>query len=111
MTDRKFSFTKASIEKLPTPPAGRREIYYDTRVPHLVLRVTDKGTKSFIVYRWVDGRALKRTIGRYPDVTIEQARVQAQQLNSQLALGEDPMDKKREEQEELSLGELLAWTT
>lgn len=107
MVESRFSFRKGEIDKLPVPAEGQRAIYYDTRVPHLALRVTDRGTKTFIVYRWVDGKALKRTIGRYPDFTIEQARVEAQQLNSQLAQGQDPMIKKREEKEELTLGQLF----
>ena len=107
MPEKRFSFTKSELDKLPIPKAGKRAIYYDLRVPHLAIRVTDRGTKTFIVYRRVDGKALKRTIGRYPDFSIEQARIEAQKVNSELAQGIDPLEKKREEQAVPTPGDLF----
>ncbi len=82
MTDRKINFKKATLDNLVVPSKGQRVIYYDSKVPHLGLRVSDSGTKTFIVYRWVDGRALKRTLGRYPQLSIEQARKLSENVNS-----------------------------
>ena len=103
----RMNFTKAVLDALPLPPKGKRSLYYDSKMPHLAVRVSDTGTKSFLVYRWVGGRALKRTLGRYPTMTIEQARRQAESCNAQLSNGTDPLDEKREQREEPSLQEVF----
>ncbi len=107
MTEKRFPFTISRIEQIPLPQPGKRSVYYDTRVSHLALRVTDTGTKTFLVYRWVDGKSLKRTIGQFPDLSIEQARTAAQKMNSSLAQGIDPLELKRVARKELTLGELF----
>lgn len=107
MARKKFNFTIRAIDQLELPDKGKREVYYDTKVPHLALRVSDKGTKTFMIYRWVDGRALKRTLGRFPQISIEQARKLAEQTNFQLTQGIDPLEEKREAREELTLSELF----
>lgn len=107
MTEKRFPFTKAKIEQLPVPQGSERFTFYDTRVSHLALRVTATGTKTFMVYRKKDGKVLKRTIGQFPDLSIEQARIAAQKINADLAQGVDPMDQKRLAKKELTLGELF----
>jgi integrase len=103
-----INFIKATLDSLPLPPKGKRSLYYDAKMPHLAIRVSDTGNKSFLVYRWVEGRALKRTLGRYPSMTIEQARRAAESCNAQLSCGVDPQDERRQKREELNLGELFA---
>ena len=43
----KLNFTKKALEKLPAAPNKTPVPYHDTQQPGLVLRVTDKGTKTF----------------------------------------------------------------
>jgi len=105
--EQRINFTKSNLDALPQPPKGKRSLYYDTKMPHLAVRVSDTGNKSFLVYRWVEGRALKRTLGRYPTITIEQARRQAESYNVQLSNGTDPLDEKREQREEPTLQEVF----
>lgn len=105
--EQQLNFTKAGLDSLPLPEKGKRALYYDTKMPHLAVRVSDTGNKSFLVYRWVEGRALKRTLGRYPTMTIEQARRQAESYNAQLSNGTDPLDEKREQREEPTLQEVF----
>ena len=33
--------------------------------------VTDTGTESFIVYRWIDGKPERITLGEYPDLPVD----------------------------------------
>jgi len=58
-------------------------MYYDSESP-LALRVTDTGTKTFLLYVSHRGRPLKRKIGNFPQMTIEVARDLARQLLSEL---------------------------
>jgi hypothetical protein len=107
MRHREFPFIKATLENLPAAPAGKRDLYYDLRSQHLALRVTDRGTKTYMVYRWANGRPLKRIIGQFPVLSIEQARITAQVIDAALVQGLDPLDAKRKERAELTLGALF----
>jgi integrase len=102
-----MNFTKAAIEALPSPPKGGRSYYYDTRQRGLGIRVNGGGAKTFIVYRWVNGKPERITLGRYLDLTIEQARGAAAEANAAIARGENPNDKRRAGRAELTFGELF----
>ena len=66
------------INSLPNASKGKRDVCHDDKVKGLSIRVTDKGVKSFIVRKKKDGKDTLSTIGRYPEMTIEQARQKAQ---------------------------------
>ena len=70
----RLKFTKRALEALPPAPTGARVTYQDTECNGLTLRVTDAGAKSFIVQRRVNGKPERVTLGRFPEMTIEQAR-------------------------------------
>jgi integrase len=92
----KFNFTQRVLNALPAPAAGKRAYHYDDKTPALGIAVTDAGTKSFIHYRWIKGRGPERiTLGRYPAMTIEQARKEAAKINGQIAQGKNPADDLR----------------
>src|SRR5262249_2583528 len=75
----------------PAPPGKRRDVY-DNQVPGLLVRVTDAGTKSLMLYAKWPGRDHfeRRLIGRPGAVTIEQARAVARDWLEQLRNGNDP---------------------
>ena len=56
MTKNKINFTKRTIEALTPPEKGKRTYYYDSKTRGLGIAITDKGTKTFIVYRKIDGK-------------------------------------------------------
>ncbi len=68
------NFTKQALDKLPLPQAGKRLEAYDSKVKGLLIRVTSSNTKTFTVYRRVNGTPQRVKLGHYPDMTIEQAR-------------------------------------
>lgn len=107
MSDNKFNFVKAALDALPTPAAGKRTYYYDTKLRGLGISITGNGTKSFIVYRWVSGKPERVTLGRYPDLSIEQARRKAEEVNATIAQGENPNDKRRADRAEMTLAALF----
>jgi len=92
----RFSFSKEKLLALPLPQPGQRAIYHDTRMPGLQLRVAASGVKSFSVFRRIKGGAPERiTLGRFPSMTVEQARNAAAALNAEIASGASPSAVKR----------------
>jgi integrase len=103
----KINFTKAALDALPTPPKGKRAYYYDSKTRGLGISITPTGSKSFIVYRWLAGKPERITLGRYPDLSIEQARRKADEVNGAIAKGDNPNDTRRAERQELTLSQLF----
>jgi len=102
----KFNFTKATIEALPSPEKGWK-YYYDLKVQGLGIGVGATGKKSFILYRKINGRPERITLGRYPDLAIEQARGKASELNADIAEGKSPADRLRAAKREMTLSDLF----
>lgn len=78
----KLSFSKQRIETLPTP--AKRATYHDTQTRGLCLRVEPTGSRSFVWIRKVAGRPAFKSIGMFPDVSLEIARTKADEYNAQL---------------------------
>ncbi len=103
----KLNFTKNAIEQLPIPNTKGRIFYSDTRQPGLQLMVTNKGAKSFKVTRKHQGRLIRVTLGRYPDMTIELARKKACEVLATIANGVNPNEEKRKIRDEITFGEMV----
>lgn len=71
----KRKLTDTLVERVKPPPTGRAE-YFDTVLPSFALRVTDKGSKSWVVmYRLPGNPTVKRkTLGKYPVRKLKEAR-------------------------------------
>lgn len=78
----KLKLTDRKIALLPHP-REKREAYNDQIVPTLYLRVTPKGTRSFVSRLWVDGKWQTKTLGRFPTIGIEEARRLALEVSHQ----------------------------
>jgi integrase len=70
--------------------------------------VSPLGKKSFLLYRKVKGRPERIGLGPFPDLSIEQARGIAEEMNSKIALGLNPAEAKRALRAEPTFGELFA---
>jgi integrase len=103
----KLVFTKNRLDALPAPTEGRRYVY-DAKVPGLALSVMPTGSKTFFLYRWLNGGPQRIRIGRYPDVAIEQARAEAKKLTGIMAQGVNPQDAKRAARRESTFGNVFA---
>ena len=104
---RRARFTKAFLQSL-APPSQGRDYWHDTAVSGLLVQVTDRGTKSFMVQRRVHGRPVRVTLGRFPPMTVESARRLAHEHLARIAEGINPNAEKREAKARaLSLGEVL----
>lgn len=105
MATNRLVFTKAALEEIPIPELGRRARLYDLKTRGLLIDVTASGTKTFYVRRKVNGRSGWHRIGRYPDLSIEQARRLAGQINADIAQGRDP--EQEAQKQKLTLGEMF----
>jgi integrase len=95
MTDRKFRFTKKRLEAIPKPNSRTR--YYDDALEGLIVDVSPNLIMSFRVYKWLasENRPISITLGKFPSMTIEQARNQAKKQLLQIAEGKNPTKEKQ----------------
>jgi len=91
--------TKSFVDKVSIPKQkdGKavQTFYRDSAIHGFGLRVSSGGTKAFIVEKRIHGKVKRMTIGRYGNLTVEQARREAMQLLGQVAGGKDPAAEKR----------------
>jgi hypothetical protein len=64
--------------------------------------ITDKGSKSFKVTRKVSERIIRVTLGRYPDLSIENARKKVLEVNCKIANSVNPNHDKSIKRSEIS---------
>lgn len=70
----------------------------DGRVPGLSLRVSGAGAKSWVIrYRTPDHRQMRVTLGKYPAVSLHDARALAMDMLLAVAHGGDPATVKRQQ--------------
>lgn len=100
----RIPFTKSGLSELKSKRAAYA--VYDRghrdSVPGLLIRVLPGGAKTFQVYRKVKGRPVRVGLGRFPAVTVEQARRRAIQELAKLTEGINPNEEKRRSREESS---------
>ncbi len=82
----------AKLEKLQPAPKGKRREVLDTQVPGFGVRVTDRGTISFVVRKRLpkDRHATLRTIGEFPVWKVGPAREKAAEWLRLIEAGRDP---------------------
>lgn len=88
------NFTQLFIAGLAPPKAGRL-IVHDTRIPGLIVVVTASGVKSFYLYRRIEGKPTRVFLGRFPVVSVDQARDHALKQAVKANDGENPNEEKR----------------
>ena len=88
--------TATTAERSKPDPAGEYRIN-DAEVPGLFLRVRPGGSRAFVLrYRTLEGRQRLVTLGRYPDLSVTEARKRAHAERGNVAGGADPVeDRKR----------------
>ncbi|GAM57277.1 mobile element protein [Vibrio ishigakensis] len=105
-----INFTKRSLENLETPKSRIR--YRDFGGPNSVrglgLELTPTGEKTFRFVQKVNGRNVKVTIGKFPEITVEIARTHARDIAQQIARGINPNEEKRKKREAQTFNDLFA---
>src|SRR5690242_9338875 len=98
-----MSLSDRAVAALKPPDKGQK-LYSDASIPGFGVRISQGGTKTFVL---VVGDARRRiTIGRYPIVSLTQAREKAKTILAQRQLGLDkPPSPHFEAARELYLAE------
>jgi integrase len=91
----RINFTAQNIARIAPPDRGRA-FHYDTKTPGLAVQVTAAGTRTFYVYRWVQGKPERTRLGAFPAMTVEIARARAAEVNAIIAKGESPRARKKD---------------
>ena len=92
------TLTDRAIQALKPATSGKRYTVYDGLVPGFGIRVTDKGKRTFVVYRRMAGehRPVRLALGAYPPTSLDDARKHARAALEDLTYGRHP--KGREQQ-------------
>ncbi|RXV64712.1 integrase [Roseovarius sp. A46] len=86
-----MSLTDAKIKRLKPPSKGQKT-YYDDALRGFGVRVSQGGTKTFVVLYGPQRR--RKSLGRYPDMSLAEARARAKSLQAEFAL-ESPREHVR----------------
>ncbi len=86
LTDRKIASLK---------PGNELTEWFDESTPGFGIRVSPKGKKTwFVMYRFA-GLRRRLKFGRYPEVSLEKARIKARKALSDVSEGKDPAQIKK----------------
>jgi integrase len=101
--------TELQIRAAKTLPGRAQVDLWDRGVVGLSLRVTSNGVKTFsLKYRNTRGKEKRIKLGRYPELSLADARAAAMEYRARIARGEDPAaDKKVPEPEERTVSSLI----
>ncbi len=88
----KILFSDKTVKYLQ--PKEKREIYWFEGMIGFGLRITPKGSKSFIYSYRHDGHSRMMTLGRYPKLSLAEAREEYAKSARKFELGEDPAESK-----------------
>lgn len=86
---------KTAVVRLK-PPATGQAFYRDDELKGFAVRITSTGQRSFVVETRVNRKSRRVTLGKYPNLTVEQARKLAKERLGQIAAGRDPEGEARE---------------
>ena len=108
---KRVSFTQTRVATL-RPPVTGRAYHYDTQVQGLCLCVTAAGARTFYLYKKIGGRAgrpIRVLLGKFPAMSVDDARTAALQTVSDLSKGKDPHQEKLAKRHEQTVSGLWAW--
>ncbi|MBS3849715.1 tyrosine-type recombinase/integrase [Devosia sp. BSSL-BM10] len=86
--------TRKAVEELQ--PQAKPYTVWDSELPGFGVVVNPGGRIAFVVDYVAAGRRRRMVIGRFPILTVDQARAQARTESAKAQLGADPLQDKRE---------------
>lgn len=88
-------FSALAISKLAKERSDKTRLHHDGGGLYLI--VDRRGQSTSWAYRYmIDGRARMLGLGRYPEITLHQAREQAAEARRLKARGQDPLETKQQ---------------
>ncbi len=105
MTENILKLSKRTIDA--AKPSAARYVLWDSELKGFGVRVERSGLKSFLVrYRHL-GRRRFLSLGRFGEITPEQARLLAQKALSKVREGADPADERSQDREAITVKKLV----
>ena len=86
----KMTFSDVGLRSSTPPPKGQIS-YWDRQAPSFGFRVSQGGTKTFVLNR----KNSLITIGRFPTISLSQARTEAKRLLAEFTLGKYGRSRSR----------------
>ena len=83
----KIAFSDVKLRSLPLPEKGQTD-YWDTTLASFGLRVSQGGAKTFVL----NMHNRRHTIGRYPVISLSEARTEAKRLLAEKTLGKTRLE-------------------
>jgi integrase len=99
------NLTKSEIEALE--PKEKVYLVPDAKTRGLNIQVTPNNVRSWVLRFRVHGRQKMHSLGRWPELTVDQARKIALKKQAEIADGKDPATKRRAEREAKTMAELV----
>jgi Arm domain-containing DNA-binding protein len=100
--------TKTAIERAKLPEPGKKERFIrDDLIRDLGVRITARGEKRLIFEGKINGRPRRLTIGVWPDMNVQLARLRAMEIRASRAQGQDPHAERLAARHETTFGELI----
>lgn len=103
----KLRFSKTALMAVALPDAGKRIAVYDTDTPKLAMRITAAGSRTFYVVKRAGASMAWVKLGTFPEMTVEQARGEAQKILAEFATGANPAAARRAIREEPTFSEVF----
>lgn len=100
-------FTDRWLQAASLTPAEGRAEYTDGLCPGLHLRVTSLGVRTFSVMFRLNGKLTRKTLGRFPVVSLANARSSALDVMRKAQEGIDAREHRSREETTLTYGELV----
>ncbi len=104
----KYRFTDRWLQSPALTPAMGRVEFVDGLCAGLHLRVTIQGTRTFSAMFRVNGKLIRQTIGRYPRVSLSNARTSALEMMRAAQDGADARERRSRAPCTVTYGELVA---
>jgi integrase len=99
-TAKRAVLTDRLLKSLKPAPTGKRMVCWDAARPSFGVRITDRGIVSFFVIRRMPGKPqpVRVSLGRYPEISLAQARKLATAALGDLVAGVHPKDRAQRRQ-------------
>lgn len=107
MKSEKINFNKRKIESMTIPEGMSKKDFYDSVQRGLIVRLSRGGSKSFYFRKTVNYKIERVFLGRFPEMSLEQAREAAAVHLADVGKGISPQAEKRATKDEPTLGELF----
>ena len=99
------NLTHSFVEALKPPATGQTD-YWDAKTAGFGLRVSMRGTKSWLVRYRQHGHKRRLLLGRFPQMSLADARQGARRSLGEVATGNDPAEARAEAKGEPTFADL-----